>query len=299
MTSKSTNLKHQFVTDVEGFKQLFAQVEARNMRYRLLSQLGAPAALVWPLLILTSSFVAASLQASIGVVDVLLVLLGVFALQLIFVAAHFESHALFFDYADHVPGSRLVDRSPVYFAAFLHHHMRMSSPWYPDFAYTNEKGYSNIAISHWTSFSVLFGPLVWLPAVLAFLNPKSLWFFVGYELGAWCLPYAHGFQHSAVDRMGAFPLFVMKTLCALGIVASPADHKSHHSIAHRCVYQDFSSSGLYFKAFDAWINERWNELYDQAAATKTNLYDIVHAKIVYVYGAILFALPVVLTATID
>jgi hypothetical protein len=298
MSSKSTNLKHKIVTDFDGFSKLFAQVEAKNLRFRLLSRLGDASGFIWPCLIGLAAIGVFALRHSFVLSDALLLLLGVFALQVIFIAAHFESHALFFDYEDHVPGSRLVDRTTVYFAAFLHHHMSMRQPWFPRFAYSNSEGYNNIAIAHWVSFSVLFGPLVWLPAALALLNSKTLWFFLGYEIGAYLLPYAHGFQHAAAEKMGAFPLLLMRTLCALGLVASPEAHRRHHDNRHRTVYQDFSSSGLYLRALDDVVNKAWDAFYFEAERRACNLYDLVHPKVMYVYTAVLFILPAALAGMV-
>jgi len=297
MTAKKNNLKYQTVSNVDGFRRLFAIVVAKNRVYRWMSGLGAFASVLFPSLILLSAFAVVKLGGCDGGVAACcaLVLLGMFALQLIFVASHLEAHALFFDYSDHVPGTRLEDRTPVYFAAFLHHHQRTSSPWFPDLAISNTVGYYNVGIAHWVSFTMMFGERWWLPIVMAAVNLNVMWFFIGYEIGVWLLPYAHGFQHSSVEVMGAVPLFLMTTMNKLGLVASPSDHRNHHSIAHRTIYQDFSSSGFYMKWFDRWLNGKWDQYYDHAAATGGNLYDIVSKDISYVYVAILAVVPAIIT----
>jgi hypothetical protein len=293
------NLKYQHVTDFDGFRRLFAVVVANNRRYRWLSSAGSLAAFLWPALILF--LIVAVLTRGGGeagvVVIVCLMLLGMFALQVIFVVSHLEAHALFFDYSDHVPGTRLEERTPVYFAAFLHHHQRTSAPWFPDLAISNTFGYNNVGIAHWVSFSVTFGDRCWLPALLALVDLKVMWFFIGYEVGVWLLPYAHGFQHSSVESMGALPLTLMTMLNKLGLVASPSAHGNHHSIAHRTVYQDFSSSGFHMKQFDTCLNRRWDQYYDHAVTTNGNLYDIVHKDVFCVYIAILVVVPTIIAIT--
>ena len=194
-------------------------------------------------------------------------ILGIFSLQIIFVATHLRAHALFLEYSVHLPGHKrlLLIFLPVYYYAFYHHHhMEKDNPdnWAPLMSYyehpnSGYPGTRNIATAHWHGYTMIGS---WqLPYVLFCLGmcPLTGVFFFGHELGVVLLPAVHGWEHVYYKKMGILnPVF--EFLEKVKIIAGPKDHEQHHEHDGPTVYKDFSSSGIYAKPIDEKINVLWN-----------------------------------------
>ena len=102
-------------------------------------------------------------------------------------------------------------------------------------------------------------------------SPNYVIYLLGYELGAFLLPISHDWVHlRSSPQYGVY--YILKTLEMIGIFATREDHKSHHNYEHRTVYQGFTSSGLYSKTFDKYINRLWISIHDYCKENNIEMY---------------------------
>jgi hypothetical protein len=210
---------------------------------------------------------------------------GVLALQLWFVASHTAAHAFMLEYDQHAPGSaRLhsfrISQLPIYFFAFYHHHHTWDDDWAPFLSYNDatrsriwdHAGTRGVIASHWVDYSHLpyllpDGHVLPIPATLlavagyALLVVRARYFapfLVGYELAVLLLPLAHGWQHIPHSRYGPWLAALLGAIESLGLIANRVDHQPHHVHTGDTVYQSFSSSGLYARWVDVWMDRQWD-----------------------------------------
>ena len=249
---------------------------------------------VWPCVLL-GGIAGMWMLMGFGFVNVVMIVMGVLSMQIVFVASHMEAHAQFMNYSQHQPGTIIENRPPVYLAAFMHHHQEGPEVWFPDLHAGNPVGYHNILVAHWTSYSMLLSMKVWLVcAMMGVLNARLGWYFCGYELAVWMLPYAHGWQHAARERMRYVPKLMIWMLVGVGLVADRADHVSHHRYDHPTVYQNFSSSGFYARWVDAHLNAIWDDYYHLAKKRKVDMYGLLHHRVWYVNRIVLVGVPMMI-----
>lgn len=193
---------------------------------------------------------------------------GLLGLQIIFVASHIKSHALFLEYDQHRPHNKKTScQRPVYFYAFYHHHHSATDDWAKFMSYhttdqtlSYHSGSRNIITAHWHGFSLISSKIIFLVLLGIYVEPKLVFFFYGYEVGTLLLPFAHGWQHISKKRFGQMRR-VMEALEKFGLIANRKAHDKHHEYDIPSVYQDFSSSGIYAKPIDDCLNKYWNMIY--------------------------------------
>lgn len=210
---------------------------------------------------------------------------GVLALQLWFVASHTAAHAFMLEYDQHAPGRpRLhafrISQLPIYFFAFYHHHHTWEDDWAPFMSYNDaaksriweHAGTRGVIASHWVNYSHLpylipDGHVLPTPVTLlvvagyAQLVVRARYFapfLAGYELAVLLLPLAHGWQHIPHSRYGPWLAALLQLVERLGLIANRTDHRPHHVHTGETVYQSFSSSGLYARWVDVWVDRQWN-----------------------------------------
>lgn len=250
---------------------------------------------MWLWLMYIISFCAFAQWRNINIniyLNIVVFIFGIISLQIVFVATHIGGHALFLEYENHVPDSRIYsgvntsvnsegsksDRLPkyeVYYYAFYHHHHTKLNNWAPFLSYYNQAGANNIAVAHWTSFSMLADIRILLVMILSYISPLTLIYYSGYEVGVIILPFAHRWQHIDKSEQNILIKSIFCLLELFGIVANKADHVKHHIHNGPTVYQDFSSSGIYTKYIDKLINRFWDTMYYKAVKNGGYLYDYI------------------------
>lgn len=180
--------------------------------------------------------------------------LGIIALQVMFVLTHMQSHALFLEYDEHHVGSeRVSSQPPIYFFAFVHHHQPKLCR--DDMSGETLKSIRHIIGAHFHGFTITrYPPVLISMLILNYLSPLVVFYYAGYEIAALLLGYAHIWQHKPKSFWNPVFRCIMNGLSSIGFIATARDHDSHHHHNHPTVYQDFSSSGLYMKRLDKWLN---------------------------------------------
>ena len=300
----SAAFKHRTlsVSQRENFLALYEQVRCR---YRLFQWLCSSQLIsnLWVCFMLGLIFIVspsyALMYSTLSVFSLAILFpLGIFALQVVFVASHMEAHALFLEYDEHKPGSERCGKTPVYYFAFYHHHhLETDNPddWAPQLSHHNEQGARAIVAAHWMSYTFVWNAhsFAWI-ALCSWIEPGLIMYFAGYELGGLLLPIAHGWQHLSRKWFNAPVRTLFRILAGIGLVATREEHLSHHIHNHRTVYQDFSSSGLYMKWIDAQLNAFWNRCFDYAAQTNQYVADIIASYCTYAIYFQLLAVPVII-----
>lgn len=276
----------------ELFIAAFRQAEVTDWIFRRVSA-SAVGICAWPCIIALACLgltltagrpLAATAVATDALLHVLACFSGVVALQLWFVASHTAAHAFMLEYDQHAPGAKRlasfgICRLPIYFYAFYHHHHSASDDWAPFLSYHdpdkrriwNHAGTRGVIASHWVNYSHLSflipdGHLI--PATASILALAVYAhvvcscryftpFLCGYELGVLLLPLAHGWQHIPRCRFGPCLRPLLGALESLGLIAGKADHWQHHVHTGAAVYRSFSSSGLYARRLDRWVDAQW------------------------------------------
>ncbi|KAL0490009.1 hypothetical protein AKO1_006703 [Acrasis kona] len=227
------------------------------------------------------------------VAAILLIASGMVALQLLFVSSHTASHAMFLEYENiKLDNERWSEQHPIFYYAFYHHHHSFKNNWFPELSYHNPKGTINVVAAHWDGYSLLAKKeRIMIVLFFMLLNPICGLFFFGYELGALLLPYAHLWQHISHSRMAVFE-YILRICEKCGLIANGADHHRHHNHNHDTVYQDFSSSGIYMKHIDDWINYLWDCAFKTAKETEHNRpYDVMQPYCWWINRAVIGSLP--------
>jgi hypothetical protein len=214
---------------------------------------------------------------------------GVLTLQFSFAILHVTAHALFLEY-DMIDSKdpRVSTKGVLHWIAFVHHHAPEHGPhssqfedsakgralfekaltrfekknWAPHLNYHTEAGVHNVLMSHWSGFSTLSTwPRIVGSAVICWLAPAYGFWIVGYEVGVLFLPAAHAFQHLPASFFPSWLYAILQWLNRTGWFASAHDHKSHHDHKHPTVYQDFLSSGFYWRSLDTLVNSLWDRVF--------------------------------------
>jgi len=221
----------------------------------------------------------------------LYLILGVVALQVVFVASHIVSHALFLEYDNIAPeNKRWAQQHPLFYYAFYHHHHSSKDNWNPDMSYYTDEGTRNIVVAHWDGYTLLGSSRILLVLATCWLWPPNSLYFFGYEIGVLLLPFAHGWQHINPKRMGILGP-VLTALMWIGLIANSSDHSRHHKHDHPTVYQDFSSSGLYMRYLDDWLNRQWDSAFFTAKQNSKRVYDVVRPWGTVVYAVVFGGVP--------
>jgi hypothetical protein len=199
-------------------------------------------------------------------------LLGMLSLQLYFIFGHMWTHALMLYYNLWAVGTmvKIYGLIPtVCFYAFYHHHHDDDPEWMRK-KLGHSKGLDGLAtaFTHWESFSLFTQSYPCDHRIIKafiftslYLLPPMIPFIAGWEFGTLLLPAAHDWVHE--KKAAKFGLqYVFIFLEKIGIFASKQDHNSHHKTGLERVYQDFSSSGLYSKKLDQYLNGIWDHVYD-------------------------------------
>jgi hypothetical protein len=167
----------------------------------------------------------------------------------------------------------------VMYYAFYHHHHTKTDHWLHD---TLKYDKVQTLYAHWNSFSLftchypINGILIKLFILynMCYYFDKTIAFFLGYEIGVFLLPISHDWVHER--RCGVFGVhYLLKPLEKLGVFATKQDHYTHHKYDHPCVYQNFTSSGIYLKPFDKIIDKLWNVFYDYSNKYKIPLHKLM------------------------
>lgn len=239
--------------------------------------------------------------------NIFIILSGIICLQIVFIATHIRSHSLFLEYDEHTVKTERLKDSPIYYYAFYHHHHTKQNHWASGMGYFSDKNSKfltnyvsarNIICSHWHGFSLLASVKgLILISIFGMLNSRVLFYFLGYELGVIILPFAHIWQHAHVNCFG-YLASIFKFLEDYGVIANDEDHHFHH--AHNqveTVYQDFSSSGLYFKFInlDKYINKFWNHSFYKALSKNVRTFDVINPYINLVIVLMFVFVPVILS----
>lgn len=302
--------EHRYLTEHEKAK--FIELFRYNVSYNILASIffsSFPFArcviLIFPCISITLSYYAVVYLTS-GYINELSFLLLFFAgflfLKLKFDFAHMFAHSLMLDY-DLWNKNNMTRKfgivSTVIFYAFDHHHEDGSEFFRKGLGLTDYEYYMSIVFTHWESFSMFtyiypFPGVCFVAKILTifciFSHVNAVPFVLGHEVGAMLLPVAHDWVHERLsNKYGLF--YLLKPLETIGIFASKKDHKVHHKHIHRYVYKSFSSSGLYSKTFDIYINALWRAIHDQSKGNKTeasNMF-LMYVLIVYMLATITLA----------
>ena len=276
---ETDNLMHRDLTPEERIK-LVLLLECNANRNPFMKEYfqNRNLAILYPIILVT--LFMASVKISTGVFSfVLLFFSGIISIQINFIFQHIYAHALMLYYDRWAPNVHSMQDIPiVLFYAFYHHHHSKDDNWAPHLSYYNATGARDVAVSHWNSFFISstefpFGrilPKIFLP-IMIYYSPRYVIYLLGYELGAFLLPISHDWVHlRSSPQYGVY--YVLKSLEVIGIFATKDDHKSHHKYDHRTVYQGFTSSGLYSKVFDDYVNKLWDSIYDYSMKSRTPMY---------------------------
>ena len=291
----------------QSFMRLYQQIEDKYPLFKWIKSGEYPMSL-WLIFVMSFFSLAVFLNCHRKVyANIIEVCIGIICLQVIFIATHMRSHALFLEYDQHIPDSKRLTDPPIYYYAFYHHHHHNKKDnWMPELGYFSEKnskfltayaGARNIISAHWHGFSLLASTRgIILIICMALLNTNTSLFFAGYELGVIVLPFAHIWQHDVPVSYGKMR-YIFKFLEYCGIIAGAKDHHKHH--AHHLtptVYQDFCSSGLYFKwlKLDGLINKFWDWAFYKAIQDGLMPYDIIRPYIELVTVFSLVVVPLTL-----
>lgn len=220
--------------------------------------------------------------------------LGILSLQIIFVGSHMEAHALFLEYGNHYATNLRCVKPIVYYYAFYHHHHTKNNNWAPQLSFYTEKGIRGITVAHWHSYTMLLSSRIFLVAFFSWLSPILMFYFVGYECAVYILPYAHGWQHMHKKKLGTVPNLIIPPLIRIGLIAGSDQHKNHHNHNHSTVFQSFSSSGIYSKKLDRWLDSFWNNCFHKCWMNDQNLYDMIHPYVYLTNRLIILGVPLTL-----
>ncbi len=274
-------------TEQTSFRDLYHDVEKKYPFFQQMKK-SRLTMICWFLTVVGFFAVAIDLiPEPTNVVSALLcVIMGLFGLQLFFIAAHTKSHALFLEYdkmnLTYDGHNDVLCQRPVFFYAFYHHHHTFKDNWMPELSYYDREkqfvldhdGTRNVIAAHWHGFSLLSSRTIVIPIMFYLLSPITIFYFLGFEIGVVLLPFAHGWQHIPRERFGYLrPLFVMFE--HIGLFASSQVHDNHHVHTGPTVYKDFSSSGIYFEFIEKFVNQFWDRIFYQSQKSETR----VHANI--------------------
>lgn len=290
-------------TEKKNFERLYYQIESDYPIFNLMKQ-NLATMIAWILYVL--GFMIFFIVIGVNEISfysctkyIALFCLGVFALQIIFVAAHVKSHALFLEYDKHcldvTKDNDVLTQQPIYFYAFYHHHHSITNDWMPELSYCSNKnqfvldheGTRNITASHWHGFSMLSSKNILIVVFLVMICPNLVFYFFGYEIGVFILPFAHGWQHIPKKNFRKLQT-LFSTLEYFGLLANKHDHNNHHKHDSPTVYQDFSSSGLYAKRIDKLINTFWDQIYNK----NEKPHDEMKYYVTFVYLIIILLVPI-------
>lgn len=217
---------------------------------------------------------------------------GGLMMQFVFGALHLHAHAKFLEYdAIESLHPKMVNENPIFWIAFVHHHAPEHEPrrkwfsqseegtklfeakmedfkrnnWAPEMSYHTSIGARNVLMSHWSGFSMMSK---WWFVLLAFYvcsrMPLYGAWMVGYELSVLVLPAAHAYQHLPETFFPPWLFSLLSVFNRTGWFANAQDHKEHHKNNHPTVYQDFWSSGFYWKSLDSFSNTLWDYVYQKS-----------------------------------
>lgn len=277
------------------FIETYRNVERKDLVFRFISQSDKTMA-IWFTLIVTfilGSFIISS-QIKSWLTILLVFILGIIGLQIVFVATHMEAHSFFLEYDLHTPKNTLLPKWTVYYYAFYHHHHSRVDNWAPFLSYYNYDGMRNVAAAHWTSFSMLTSRRIIMVMTFAYIYPLTLIYFAGYETGCLILPFAHRWQHVVASEQNIICRSLFIFLEKIGFVANHVDHTAHHVHTHPTVYQDFSSSGLYAKSIDSYLNEFWDFAFYEAIRTNSYPQAYIEPYVWFIDRFIIIGIPVYL-----
>lgn len=228
--------------------------------------------------------------------DILLYVVGLIYLQIFFVITHMIAHSIFLEYDAFVPHNKRVPTSPIYYYAFYHHHCEPDNKedWASTYGeYMSGSSYDGqraIIAVHWHGYSLLIFPKILLVGFWCYMCPKLFIFFAGYEIGVFLLPFAHMWQHVTPKKFGSFKS-ILHFLETVGLIADKRSHKMHHVYTHQTVYQDFSSSGLYLRCIDQYLNGIWNDAFMYASNNHMKPRDILIKYARYSYVVLFVLIP--------
>lgn len=295
-------LKHHELSLLErkNFTILYNEVEKKYQLFNLIKN-NENSMKVWIFIVFTLMTTLISVLSNIYEFNywksLVNFILGIFALQIVFITSHMKSHALFLEYEKHHVGDEtLLNQKPIYYYAFYHHHHSYTDNWATYLSYYDNynsfvlkhKGTRNITAAHWHGFSILTSQTVFI-LVLTLFFPEMIYYYFGYEIGVLLLPFAHGWQHLPRKRFGNLKyLFIF--LQYIGLIASKIDHDNHHNYKIETVYQDFSSSGIYAKKIDSYLNKLWNKIYKKYQ----HPYLYYENKATIIYSIILLMFPIII-----
>jgi hypothetical protein len=223
--------------------------------------------------------------------------LGILSIQLTFIMSHMWAHALMLEYdlwnVDGIP--KLFGQIPsVIFYAFYHHHHKPGDFWMrAPLGHSVKMDSFATAFTHWESFSLFTQNYpfnhIFLKLYLIYnlmYNPISIPFILGYEIGVFLLPISHDWVHER--KSGAFGTnYFLKPLEMIGIFATKEEHKRHHEVNHRTVYQGFTSSGLYSKRFDGIVDNVWNYVHDKYGKFEYGMCEVFYWLFMIVFTFVL------------
>jgi len=232
---------------------------------------------------------------------------GILAIQLHFIFSHMWVHALMFEYdlwfsKDLMDKEFGIDRllPPVMWDAFYHHHAE-----HTDIKWLENRNKDNTyytgpfatLISHWESYflftmSFPYGfksnTILWF--ILTFYSQYRLdifaGFLLGYQIGVILLPINHSWVHSKISiSPDESPYYLcilykilehfLRALEWIGIIATSKDHKSHHDYDSPGVYKNFTSSGLYSRILNEYIDKLWLENFNYAIHNNVKMHVIM------------------------
>lgn len=262
-------------------------------------------ALIYPLILLTLIALEIKMYNDIVVLG-LGIIFGIMAIQINFIFSHMWAHALMLEYDlwNINNMNREIGTIPsVMFYAFYHHHHTKADNWAKDIlSFYSSVGEMATAISHWESFSLftLDFPVnevimrLFVIFTLVSFPQIFLPFYIGYEIGVILLPISHDWVHDRNSCKVGILYYILKPLEYIGIFATRKDHIRHHIYNHPTVYQGFTSSGLYSKTFDGFIDLIWNKTYHYCNRTGKKMHQVMWYPMVAVLCCVLTIFPIIL-----
>lgn len=278
--------KHRYLTDdeKEKFRDLFRHNTENNPLMKRIFEnkwyISVYPGIITFLLTLSILYSKSWLHSFIAFI------LGLVSIQLNFIASHVWAHSLMLEYPlwNIENMTKYVGQLPiVMFFAFYHHHHKHDDEWMSSTFSSKEIGANPMtAIAHWNSFSlftmdypirtIFMHIFLWINLYLC--CSEMVVYFLGYEIGVFLLPISHDWVHKRVSASYGI-YYLLKPLEILGIFATKQDHKRHHQYDSSTVYQGFTSSGLYSKKLDDYVDIIWNNAFYTSVALKVPPYRIL------------------------
>jgi hypothetical protein len=293
MEKKTYRYKELNELEKQQFIELYFEVANKQLLFNILRK-SKLRMCVWVLHIILFCINSFKVSNQSFIINICVFILGIVALQIIFISSHINAHALFLEYENHVPKNSRMSNNIVYYYAFYHHHHTAFNNWAEFLSYYNDKGENNIAVAHWVSYSMVASFRVLIVLMFSYFNPLTLVYFSGYEIATILLPFAHKWQHISHNKENIFIKYIFSIFQLLGIVANIEDHKKHHMHNWPTVYQDFSSSGLYIKYIDKLLNKLWDSAFNQAFKNNKYVHDYTEPCSWLISGLFIFCIPLLL-----